>query len=470
MSNISDAMLAQQLLAQEAAMLRESFPQFLHYSFATLNQGSHFLPNWHVDALCDYLQAVERGQVKRLLINMPPRYLKSLTVSVAWPAWLLGQQPHRRIIAASYAEKLSIKHSLDCRLLLDQPWYKRSFESMQVLSGQNEKHKFVSSQQGFRLATSVGGTLTGEGGDYLIIDDPINPLNAESQAVRNKANRWFEHTFSSRLNDKKNGAMVVVMQRLHEDDLSGHLLKKSGWELLSLPAIAPRTIWCNHQPRYEGEALHPEREDIHQLNRLTMEMGSHVFSAQYQQQPRPKQGAMVRQSWLVYSDKPPTQGQIVQSWDTAIKAGAANDPSVCITAIIHDNQITLLEVLRERLEYHQLRAAMLARAEKWQPSAILVEDKASGQSLLQDLRADSNLPLIPIMPKLDKLTRFAAITPMIEAGRMILPRTALWLDVFEAELMAFPASTHDDQIDALSQLLSWWKRREQHKESIIRRI
>ncbi len=471
MSRLTEYEQHQQMLAQEAQVLNESFPLFLHYAFGSLNQGAAFLPNWHIDALTDYLQAVEAGQVKRLIINMPPRYLKSLTISVAWPAWLLGQQPTRRIIVSSYAEKLSLKHSLDTRHLLAEQWYQRAYPQVRIMGGQNEKHKFVTDKHGFRLATSVGGTLTGEGGDILIIDDPINPLNAESETVRSKANRWFEHTFSSRLNDKKNGAMVIVMQRVHEDDLSGHLIRKGGWEVLELAAIAAKTHYLCGHIRREGEPLHEAREDISQLNKMKHEMGSHSFSAQYQQRPRPREGAMLRRHWLLY-DNPPIagEGQIIQSWDTAIKAGQNNDPSVCITAQIIDGECYIHEVLCERLEYHQLRAAALARADKWQPDAILVEDKASGQSLLQDLKQDTSLPLIPIMPKQDKLTRFAAVTPLIEAGRLVLPKQANWLADFENELLTFPASSHDDQVDALSQLLGWWKKRNGNAEAMVRRI
>lgn len=460
-------LFTQQLLAQEIQSLRESFPLFLRYAFASLGGGAMFLDNWHLRVLAEYLAAVEAGHIRRLIINMPPRYLKSLTVSVAWPAWLLGQHPARRIIVASYAEKLSLKHSLDCRHLLSEGWYRRAYPELQIFAGQNEKHKFVTTRHGFRLATSVGGTLTGEGGDILIIDDPINPLSAESSVIRDKANRWFEHTFSSRLNDKNRGAMVIVMQRLHEADLSGYLRGKGGWEVLDLPAIAPTTSLIGDYLRREGEALHEARENLPQLQKVKHEMGSHVFSAQYQQRPRPKEGAMLRRSWLRY-DAPPEGGQIVQSWDTAIKAGQANDPSVCITAQVTESECYILEVLRERLEYTQLRTAVLQRAQKWQPQAILMEDKASGQSLLQDLRVDSNLPLIPILPKQDKLTRFAAVTPLIEAGRLVLPVSAPWLADFEQELLTFPAVAHDDQVDALSQLLSWWRQRRQPGHSIRR--
>ncbi|MCB2081319.1 MAG: phage terminase large subunit [Rickettsiales bacterium] len=462
-------LFTQQLLAQEIQSLRESFPLFLRYAFASLGGGAIFLDNWHLRVLAEYLAAVEAGHIKRLIINMPPRYLKSLTVSVAWPAWLLGQHPARRIIVASYAEKLSLKHSLDCRHLLGEGWYQRAYPDLQIFAGQNEKHKFVTTRHGFRLATSVGGTLTGEGGDILIIDDPINPLSAESSVIRDKANRWFEHTFSSRLNDKNRGAMVIVMQRLHEADLSGYLRGKGGWEVLDLPAIAPATSLIGDYLRREGEALHEARENLPQLQKVKHEMGSHVFSAQYQQRPRPKEGAMLRRSWL-RNDAPPEGGQIVQSWDTAIKAGKQHDFSVCTSWAICTEGYYLLDVFCARLEYPALRKQIIFQSERYQPDAILLEDKASGQSLLQELRRETALPLIAIQPLRDKLTRAASASALFESGRVYLPQYAHWLAGYEQELLRFPATTHDDQVDSTTQFLNWIRQGNLGKSATLRRL
>lgn len=453
------------------------FGAFLHQSVNTLNPSAHYIPNWHLRVMAEYLLAVEQQQVHRLIINMPPRYMKSLTVSVAWPAWLLGQNAAARIIVASYAANLSLKHSLDCRNLVESGWYRRIFPNTKILSGQNEKHKYMTTDFGFRLATSVGGTVTGEGGDILIVDDPLNPSQAESRLFRNLANRWFDHTFSSRLNDKRNGGIVLVMQRLHAQDLSGYLQEKGNWEILELAAIAERTqhfISKNFDYRRKaGECLHEVREDARMLARVKHEMGSYAFAAQYQQQPLSIIGGMVKPEWLGrYQDSGFGIRDLVitQSWDTAIKAGAHNDPSVCITFANVEGQHYVLDVLRERLEYPQLRRKMIELAEKWNPQAVLVEDKASGQSLLQDLRQNTQLPLIACMPKLDKVTRFASITPQIEAGRLLLPERASWLAEFEQELCSFPDSPHDDQVDALSQYLNWIREREKQGQMQIRRI
>jgi predicted phage terminase large subunit-like protein len=500
--------LQKQLAALQSQAIQQDFSCFLHHAVLSLNPRAVFQQNWHHQLLAEYLQAVQEGNFRRLIINIPPRHLKSLCVSVAWPAWLLAKQPAKRIIVASYASGLSLKHSLDSRTLIESEWYQELFPATRIAQGQNEKHKYLTTEQGFRFATSVGGSVTGEGGDILIVDDPLNPARADSAFFRNHTNRWFEQTFSTRLNSKKDGAIIIVMQRLHPEDLSGYLLKKRDWELLELPAIAQRThhfITGGFDFRYRsGQALHAEREDIATLQKLRHEMGSHAFLAQYLQQPVSVTGTLVKPHWFpryittpeitqkynqhtagagyiteqgsarsggVWGKTPMCEAQnIYQSWDTAIKAGQQHDYSVCLTFGIAEGVHYLLEALRVKLEYPDLRRIMLSQADKWKPQAILLEDKASGQSLIQDLRQHMHLPIIPCQPRQDKYSRFAAITPMLEAGKLSLPSQAFWLAEFEAEIYAFPQCSHDDQVDALSQYFGWQQSRQSQKLMQIRRI
>lgn len=209
-------------------LLANNFSTFIGKTLATVDPAAEFLPNWHIDLIAEYLEAARKSQITRLIINMPPRSLKSVCVSVAWPAWLLGHDPRTRILAASYAASLSVKHSLDCRLVLSAPWYQAVLPELKLSRVQNEKHKFMTSKQGFRMASSVGASVIGEGGNFLIIDDPISPAQAMNELARNHANNWFDHTFSTRLDNKKTGVIVLVMQRLHSADLSGYLLEKGG--------------------------------------------------------------------------------------------------------------------------------------------------------------------------------------------------------------------------------------------------
>ena len=226
------------LINYKNQIVRGDFASFIKQSFYSVNPATKYLHNWHIDLIAEYLNACEQGEIKRLIINIPPRSLKSIAVSVAWPAWLLGHDPSRRIIAASYSQNLSLKHSLDSRLVMNSAWYKKIFPSVKIASDQNEKAKFVTTKRGFRIATSVGGAITGEGGNFLIVDDAHNPINIMSEVQRQSTLDWFDQTFASRLDDKRQGVFVVVMQRLHEGDLCGHLLNKGGWEHLKLPAIA----------------------------------------------------------------------------------------------------------------------------------------------------------------------------------------------------------------------------------------
>lgn len=452
------------LLAARDRAFKEHFPSFIAGAFATVNPGTPYLPNWHIDLIAEYLEAMGKRDITRLIINMPPRALKSVCVSVAWPAWLLGHDPACRILCASYASGLALRHALDTRLILEEPWYRRLFPETRIVPGENEKKKLVTTRRGFRFATSVGGTVTGEGGDVLIVDDPLHPLQAMSAVQRERANLWFDQTFSTRLNNKNTGRIVVVMQRLHPEDVSGHLLAQGGWERLILPALAEtRTIIDFGRVRHvreAGEALHPARESAAQVERMRGQLGSFGFAAQYQQCPLAATGNMIEAAWLArYKEPPEAFERITQSWDTAIKSGADHDASACMTVGEAEGRHYVVETLVLKAEYPALKRAVAAQAARFSPGAILVEDKASGQSLLQDLRRESHLPLIARLPKQDKLSRVAAVSAMIEAGKLLLPVRAHWLEAFEEELLGFPNAAHDDQVDALTQYLLWVRER-----------
>lgn len=444
--------------------VRTDFAAFIAKTIGTTNPGADYMPNWHIELIAQYLEAARRGEINRLIINLPPRSLKSTCVSVAWPAWILGHDPKSRLIATSYAASLSIKHSLDCRLVVSSPWYRLLFPQTRIAKDQNEKHKFMTHSRGYRLATSVGGSTTGEGGNFLIIDDPMNPQQAMNSVWRNYTNEWFNHTFSTRLDDKRKGVIVLVMQRLHPQDLSGYLLAKGGWQQLMLPAIdqkEERYRFTNvDKIRKSGELLHAAREDAELVERAKIELGSSAFSAQYQQKPLADDNPMIRIAWFGRYDVIPQNLEgYTQSWDTAIKSEAKHDASVCITFGEALGKIYVLEVRSFRYEYPDLKRALFAMAEQWNPSAILIEDKASGQQLLQDARRETALPVIAGKARGSKLIRFAAISAMIEGGKVLLPRHAPWLADFEAELSGFPHSLHDDQVDAFTQYLEWMRKK-----------
>jgi len=324
----------------------------------------------------------------------------------------------------------------------------------------------MTTRQGSRMATSVGGVLTGRGADLIIIDDPLKPDEALSETRRNAVNDWYDHSLLSHLNDKARGCIVIIMQRLHQDDLVGHVLAQEDWDVLSLPAIAEddETHWIEdilgRRPflRRAGEALHSERDSLATFEQLRRTHGEYVFASQYQQDPMPLEGAMVRTKWLRhYEPRELTTSfeDIVQSWDTANKASELSDYSVCTTWGVDDERYYLLDVYRERLNYPDLRRKAIELAHLHKPYTILVEDRASGTQLIQDLEAERLSGVTPYLPPPgnDKVMRLHAQTALFENGQVLLPHHADWLADYVAELTSFPGSRHDDQVDSTTQAL-----------------
>jgi predicted phage terminase large subunit-like protein len=444
------------------AILRNNFALFLRRSVATLNPGAPFLPNWHLKAMAHQLERVRRGEINRLIINMPPRHLKSLTVSVAFPAFLLGHCPTHRIFAISYGAELAAKHASDFRSIVEADWYREAFPQMQVKRSLDDE--VITTKRGFRKTTSVSGTLTGLGGNIFIIDDPQKPVDAQSEARRNSLNQWVSNTLMSRLDNKQTGAIIVVMQRVHMNDLSGFLLDSSDeWTHLSLPAIseAPERIQIGPGQFYEraaGEALHPEHESITTLRKLQQVLGSDVFSAQYQQAPVPPGGGMIKRTWLRYYDQAPERtyrAKVIQSWDTAAKDGAQNDWSVCSTWLLLDDNFYLLDLTRGRYEYPRLRDTALALAERFSPDAILIEDASTGIALAQELDRLLRYVVKPIPIERDKQGRLYVQQAKFEAGLIHFPKGAPFLPELEAELLVFPQGRTDDQVGSISQALAY---------------
>ena len=430
--------------------------------FLHLNPGAPFLPNWHIKAIAYQLDRVRRGEITRLIINMPPRYLKSLTVTVAFTAFLLGHEPWRRIFAISYGDDLSAKHASDFRSIVHSPWFKRAFRKMRIR--RSIDGELITTKSGFRKSTSVSGPLTGLGGDLFIIDDPQKPVDAQSELRRNGLNQWMSNTLMSRLDNKQTGAIIVVMQRVHMDDLSGFLSSSSDeWEILSLPAIAEvkDTIPIGNgkfHHRQVGEALHPALESLETIRKQQQTMGPDVFAAQYQQSPVPPGGAMIKRDWLRYYDEVPERtyyAKMIQSWDTAAKDGAQNDWSVCTTWLVVDEQFYLLDLTRGRYEYPQLRDIAVALAERFSPDEILIEEASTGIALAQEMNQARNYHINPIPVGRDKIGRLYVQQAKFAAGRVHFPRGAPFLAELEAELLAFPQARTDDQVDSISQALAY---------------
>ncbi|WP_068982003.1 phage terminase large subunit [Candidatus Jidaibacter acanthamoebae] len=444
---------------------------FLVKSFETLHPNQKFIDNWHLDLILEHLRAVEKKQIKRLLINMPPRALKSFCISVAWPAWILGNNPNKKIIVASYSQALSNKHSLDSKCIAETEWFQQYFPKFKIKHGQNQKHKFSTGEHGFRFATSVGSTLTGEGADIIIIDDPVSSLKAMSRPERLKCINWYEQTLSSRLNDKKNGAIILVMQRLHPEDLSGYLLKKNIFKHLKLQAVAEKNeeIKFNgfYRLRKEGEILNENIDNAETLNMYKQEMGAYAYEAQYQQNPLTTNSGIIKPNWISRYDSAEGIEEIYQSWDTAIKNGESNDYSVCTTWGLKENNFYLLDVFRDKLNYPELKKSILQQQQKHNAIGIIIEDKASGQQLIQELLS-SPLNIIKFTPKYDKVTRLVLTSILFEAGKVYFPSYRGWLEGLEEELFCFPNVKNDDRVDSITQFLLWVRNKKELEMSLRR--
>jgi predicted phage terminase large subunit-like protein len=451
------------------ALTRLQLAVFLRRVFAELNPGTEYLDNFHIQVLIDELEALRFGRQRRLAVAMPPRSLKSLLISVAFVAWLLGHDPSLKIICASYGQELADQLASDCRRVMQSGWYQRMFPGTRLAPKRQSLGNFETTAGGGRFSTSVGGVITGFGADFIIVDDPSKPSESLSDTERATINDWIQHTLFTRLNDKRNGRILIVMQRLHEDDVIGNVVEKTGgdFRLLSFSAIAQtdevhtyRTPFgMNRVVRREGEALHPAREPLEVLEEQKRLLGARFFAAQYLQAPVPLEGGLVKRAWLrSYQPYEVIKAdQIVQSWDTASKLGELNDYSVCTTWAIIGKRAYLLDVVRERLELPALKRRVVDEADRWKANRVLIEDKGSGTGLIQELQSSGFGKIKPIVPKGDKGFRLGGVTPIIEEGRVFLPASAPWLEDYVYELCGFPGLKHDDQVDSTSQFLAWWR-------------
>ena len=452
-----------------SAARRTHFPLFLMKVFETLHPGEQPLKlPWYLRSMCHALTEVGAGRKRRLVITVPPRHLKSITASVAFVAWLLGHDPSLKIMVASYSHDLARLHSKLTRTVMESSWYKSDFPRARIGERGNRALELETTAGGVRKAVSVGGSITGFGADIIIVDDCMKADEARSQAVRDEVRGWFDNTLSTRLNDKANGIIVSIQQRLHEDDLPAYMLEK-GYEHLNLPAIAEKLERVPVGPdrwheRSVGDLLNPERENREVLEQLRRDLGSAIFAAQYQQDPVAPDGNLLRWEWFGTYDEPPERHEflkVVQSWDTGMSAAPTSDFSVCTTWGFHREQYKwyLFDVFRQRLDFPDLKRAVVRLQHQWKADAVLIEDAGSGKSLWQELRASGPFRPVMIKPVSSKEERFTGCLAEVEARNLLLPVDASWLADFRSELKAFPNGRHDDQADSFSQFVGYQLRK-----------
>ena len=485
----SETLLSKPALAAEIdrELAVRNLRDFVRSAWPVVEPSTPFVEGWHIDAITDHLQAITTGDIRNLLINVPPRHMKSLLVSVFWPCWEWIRCPQRRWLFSSYGASLSIRDSVKCRRLIESPWYQANWSDRFSLTGdQNAKARFENDRTGYRLSTSVGGAATGEGGDRIICDDPHNVQEAESDAVRKATLDWWDVVMSTRLNNPKTAAKVIVMQRCHQQDLSGHVLEQGGWEYLCMPAeyeagARASAIGWNDPREHPGELLWPERFGLREIADLKRSLGSYAAAGQLQQRPSPAEGGILKRHWWRYwkpahLDLPPVQIRMpdgtllsvhavplpdsfdvqAQSWDCAFKDLVTSDYVVGQTWGTLNADRFLLDQRRDRLNMPATVEAIRAMSNKWPRAASKwIEDKANGPAIIQALQHEVS-GLIAVNPQGGKIARAQAVSPQCESGNVYLPHPAIapWVEGFIEECAAFPNAAHDDQVDAMTQALT----------------
>lgn len=475
-------------MAHHRELGRAKFRNFVRYAWPVVEPAHLFVPNWHIDAIADHLQAVAEGQIKRLLINVPPGHAKSLIVSVLFPAWMWIRKPDGgrwRALFASYAEALAMRDSVRCRDLMRSQWYQYTYQPTWKFSrDQDEKGLFMNSEKGIRQALGVTGKGTGYRGDCMVADDPLNAIDAYSDAALEFHVNWWDLAMSSRLNDMATGCRVIIMQRLSDRDLSGHVLRAGGYEHLKLPTrfevdeINRSTIGFRDKRKVAGELLFASMFPEEVVAQAEKDMGSAGFAGQHQQRPMPAGGGMLKKHWWRYWEPkgarlPPVAvkmpdgsidmrqpvelparfDQTIQSWDMAFKDTKTSDYVVGIVMSALGGDRYMRAIVRDRMDLPRTLLEVRTLSGVW-PEAMLklVEDKANGPAVVQSLRHEIG-GFLEVNPEGGKVSRAAAASPQLESGNWFLPhpKIAPWVDAFISECAAFPAGVNDDQVDAWSQ-------------------
>jgi len=461
------ARLAQNLTA-EPIELRD----FVTQSWPIIEPSNSLIESWHIDCICEHLELVISGDIRKLLINLPPREAKSNIVTVQFPSWAWTQFPALRFITCSYAASLSIKHAVMRRNIINSRWYQKNWgDTVRLAEDQNQKQEYENTARGHMIATSVGGTITGKGCDIEIEDDMVNPLEAESEAHRQHAIDMHQTVLPTRLDNPKTGSRIIVEQRTHAKDVSGHVLEnEDGWVHLKLPMIAERKTTVvfpksgREVVREVGDILNPERRGPKEVADLKKTMGSRAFVAQAQQDPTTEIGNIIKRHWWTkgfYKVLPSGFNLVITSWDMNFQETKSGS-FVCGHAFGRrgaDFYIFPIEV-RERMDFAETVPAVLGlKGQVPSARAHLVERKANGAAIISHLH--KVIPgLIPVEPKGSKVARAQACAPYIEAGNVHLPDPSIcpWTLDYIEECAKFRGDDNEinDRVDVLSQALNWF--------------
>lgn len=459
------------------SICEDSFYEFLKFSWPELEPTTELINNWHIEYLCNLFQkemeriAENKPNTKDIIINIPPRTLKSTIVSVMLNAWAWAKYPHLKFIGCSFSGNLAVEHAVKSRRLIEGEFYRNKWGiDFKMTTDQNVKSFFENSKTGFRKGVGTGGTLTGSGCDVLVVDDILNPEESYSEVEREKANRWYKETAYNRLNNPEVGLRIIIMQRLHEEDLTGWCLKyqPDKYNFICLPATSEGNISPSELSKnYEDGFLFKKRLNKNVLDDFKQTLGSFGYSGQYLQNPMPAGGGIFKREWFKYYKQMPEVKRSVWVWDTAVKKGEENDFSAGILICEGvDNNFYVPKIRRERVEYPELKRLIPQEFNADKSNYVLIEDKSSGQQLIQELKTSLPLPIIPVEVVKDKVTRANLVSPLVEAGFVYLPEGASWISDFIFELCNFPKAKHDDQVDAFCHGLNYLKNKQENKVSV----
>lgn len=470
------------LLELDRIDAEESLAAFVRLAWPVLEPNQPYVHGWHIDAMAEHLEAVTHGDIRRLLINVPPGMMKSLMVNVFWPAWEWGPKhnPSFRYVAAAHSIELSGRDNLKMRRLVTSPWFQMLWPHVQISKDQNQKINFENTATGFRIA-ATSNSITGRRGDRVLIDDPLSATEANSDIERNNVNRWFQEAVPTRLNNPDSSAIVVVMQRLHEDDVSGHILSNElEYEHLCLPMRFEEERRCItsigfRDPRlFDGELLFPERFSDPVVTELERTLGTYSAAGQLQQRPEPRGGGILKRGdWNIWDyntarfhgvsneNSFPDFEYKVASLDTAYTEKTENDPSaLTIWGVWRDRnrlpRLMLMYAWARHLELHELVTSSVFDARRFRVDKLLIESKASGLSVAQEIRrqyASENWSTQIIDPKnMDKVSRAYKCQAILEAGLVYAPDRRWAANVID-QCAKFPRGKHDDLVDSTT--MAW---------------
>jgi len=442
----------------EAEIARRSLKDFIKQAWHVLEPDVNYLSAWHIDAIAEHLEACTSGKINKLVINIPPGHCKSLLTSVFWPAWMWANNPAIKIICGAYGIDLSMRDSIKTRTLIESEWYQNFFGRKFKLLKTNEK-TLTNDKTGFRIATSIGGAGTGFRANIVINDDLVNVTDARSDAMLEQAISHMQ-SMSTRGIAGQIFAQVLIMQRVSEKDPAAWAFDR-GWEGLVLPARfetnrkIKTSIGFVDPRKEEGELLWPELFGEDKLKEIEKGLGQYEIAAQLQQRPAPVEGGLIKlKNIRLFKSINEKIDYYIQSWDTAFKTGKENDFSVCTTWGVSKTSYYLVDRYKSKVEFPDLKKIVIALANQYNPSTILVEDKASGQSLIQELKRDTRLPIKPIKVDVDKIARVNASLTVLEENAYV-KEDAEWVKDYLDNLLVFPNGAHDDDIDSTTQALMY---------------